>query len=371
MAKAFGIITAASNRFRVEGLQEHRPVGAFSIIGRFRLIDFPISNLCNSDIDRISVCISGNPRSLVEHLGTGRSYNINSKRGMLQTIFHDEGNINPIYNTDIACFSEHIGMFERVKEEYVVIVPSNMVFVQDYKDLLEKHIASGADISLLYHKVEDAHEKYLACNTLTLNRQKGVEKIERNEGKKNKVDLFMDSYIMKRELFIQLCKQAAMTSSVYHLSQAVSDACGDLDVRAYQHKGYLAVITDLKSYFESNLALTNITEAKSLLAPSWPVYTKTNDSCPTRYYDGAKVSTSLISNGCKIEGTIEGSVIGRACRIGKGAVVKNCVVLSNVQIAPGVHIENQVVDKWVQIKNVKEVISDPAQPGYIRRDDII
>ena len=87
MAKAFGIITAASNRYVIEGMQEYRPISSFSFAGRFRLVDFPISNMSNSGIDRIQVYISGNPRSLVEHLGTGRNYNINSKRGKLQLLF--------------------------------------------------------------------------------------------------------------------------------------------------------------------------------------------------------------------------------------------------------------------------------------------
>ena len=371
MSRALGIITAASNRFKIEGLQEHRPVGAFTFAGRYRLIDFPISNLSNSGIDRISVCISGNPRSLVEHIGSGRNYNINSKRGQLQQLFHDEGNINPIYNTDIAFFMEHLAIIERQPQEYVVICPSNMVFVQNYHEALEKHIASEADITLLYHKVDDADVKYLGCNYLSLNRQKGVQSITTNEGTEKSRNLFMDSYIMKKNLFVELVRKAAKISSVYHLSQIVNDSCEDLDVRGIQHKGYFAAITDFKSYFDFNLNLTDISQAKTLLNNDWPIYTKTSDACPTRYYEGANVKNSLVSNGCKIKGTVENSVIGRGVTIGEGAVIKNSVILAYSNIAPGVKIENQVVDKWVQIKNVREVCADASNPGYVRRDDIL
>lgn len=371
MAKAFGIIKAASNRYKVEGLQDFRPAASFSFAGRFRLIDFPVSNMSNSGIDRILVYISGNPRSLVEHLGTGSNYNINSKRGQLQVLFHEEGSTNPIYNTDVAKFMETMQIIERINQEYVVIVPSNMVYIANYDELLDKHIESGADITLLYHRVESAKEEYLGCNIVSLNRQKGVQSITPNDGNAKERNVFMDTYIMKKELFIELTKKAASVSSIYHFSQIVSDECENLDVRGIQHKGYFAAITSFKGYFDSCLALTNMEESKSLFPQNWPIYTSTSDSCPTQYYKGSSVRNSLISNGCSIEGSVENSVFGRGINIGKDAVIKNCVILSYADIGPGVHLENQVVDKWAKIRRAKEIIASPDNPGYIRRDDIL
>ena len=371
MAKAFGIITSASNRFRVEGLQDYRPAGSFSFAGRFRLIDFPVSNMSNSGIDRILVYISGNPRSLAEHLGTGNNYNINSKRGKLQLLFHDEGNINPIYNTDIACFLESLPIIERISQEYVVIAPSNMVYVMNYNELLSRHVGSGADITMVYHRVEPDKDRYLGCNIVNLNRQKGVLSITPNDGNAKERNISMDTYVMKKDLFLDLVKKAQAVSSVYHFSQIVSDYCSELDVRGLNHKGYFAAITNFKNYFDACLELTDIEYAQSLLQKDWPIYTSTSDSCPTQYFKGSQVRNSLIANGCSIEGTVENSVFGRGIKIGKDAVVKNCVVLSYADIGPGVHLENQVVDKWVKIRRTKEIIAAPDNPGYIKRDDII
>ena len=108
MPKAFGIVNFAGNHIRVEGLQPYRPVGAFSFLGRYRVIDFPISNMSNSGIDNIQVYIRRKPRSLIEHLGTGRHYNINSKRGKLHILFSENGMENDIYNNDIAAYMENI-----------------------------------------------------------------------------------------------------------------------------------------------------------------------------------------------------------------------------------------------------------------------
>ena len=371
MAKAFGIITAASNRYVVEGMQDYRPISSFSFAGRYRLVDFPISNMSNSGIERIQVYISGNPRSLVEHLGTGRHYNINSKTGKLQLLFHDSENINRLYNTDIAAFMESIEILERVREEYVIITTSNMVFRQDFYSLLDQHIKSEADISLLYHRVDNADVSYRGCNYLVLNRQKGVLSIDMNMGNKPDHNVFMETYVMKKSIFLEIIKKAAKISSMYYLARAVALAVEQYDIRGIQHKGYFAAITDLKSYYDANLSLIDQENAKSLFDMKWPIYTHTTDSCPTQYFDGASAKCSLISNGCSIEGTVENCVIGRGVHIGKGAVVKNSVVLAYSSIGKDVVVDNQVIDKWAKIIHANQLIAEPGKPGYIRRDDTL
>lgn len=371
MANALGIIASSATHIKVEGLQQYRPIGAFSFLGRYRVIDFPISNMSNSDIDRIQVYIRRKPRSLVEHLGTGRHYNINSKRGKLQILFSLNSSENDVYNTDIAGYYENIEMIERSHMPYVVIAPSYMVYAENYATLLQTHIDSGADITLLYHSVDNAKEAFLNCDILNLNRQKGVESIEKNRGSAKNRNIFMDTYIMKKELFIELIHKARKTSSMITLPQIVNASCSELDIRGVSHKGFFATITDFKSYFDANMSLIDLKNSQNLFNPEWPIYTRTNDSCPTQYFDGADVNNSVISNGCLIEGCVENSVIGRGCQIKKGAVVKNCVVLANTTIGEDVHVENQVIDKWVQITKEREIVADIEHPGYIRRDDIL
>ncbi|MDO4340582.1 MAG: glucose-1-phosphate adenylyltransferase subunit GlgD [Eubacteriales bacterium] len=371
MAKAFGIVTSSATHIKVEGMQDYRSLGAFSFLGRYRVIDFPISNMSNSGIDRIQVYARRKPRSLAEHLGTGRHYNINSKRGKLQLLFSETSSANDFYNTDIAAFYENIEIIERMHQPYVVIAPNYMVYTQNFDSLLETHISSGADITLLYHKVDNARDSYLNCDVLNLNRQKGVESIAKNRGNEDERNIFMDTYVLKKDLFVELIRKAKKLSSMYTLPQIVNIECENLDVRGIAHRGYFATITDFKSYFDANLALIDFNQATDLFDPEWPIYTRTTDSCPTQYFDGAEVKNSVVSNGCLIEGSIENCVVGRGCQIKKGAVVKNCVVLANSIIGEDVHIENQVVDKWAQVIHAKEIVADPQKPGYIRRDDII
>ena len=298
MARAFGIVTSSGTHIKIEGMQQYRPIGAFSFLGRYRVIDFPISNMSNSGIDRIQVYVRNKPRSLAEHLGTGRHYNINSKRGKLQLMFAQNSSENDVYNTDIAAFAENLEFIERMHEPYVIIAPSYMVYAQNYSELLQAHIDSEADITLLYHSVDNAREAFINCDVLNLNKQKGVESIEKNSGSALKRNIFMDTYIMKKELLIELIKKAKKISSMYTLAQILNTCAGELDIRGVAHRGYFASITDFNSYYNANISLIDFKTADALFNSEWPIYTRTNDSCPTQYLEGADVKNSVISNGC-------------------------------------------------------------------------
>ena len=371
MYKAFGIVNSSSRNIRVEGLEDYRPIGAFSFLGRYRMVDFPISNLSNSGIDRIQIYVKEKPRTLVSHIGTGRHYNINSKSGRLQILFTDSDQRNNIYNTDIASYYENMECIEEMHHPYVVITPDYMVYTADFSKLIEQHIQSEADITLFYHAVDNAKDAYLNCNILNLNKQKGVLSIEPNHGNAKNRNIFMDTYIMKKDLFIELIRKAKAISSAFTLADIINELHDELDVRGVSHRGFFASITDFQSYYNANMDLIDIKAAQTLFDPEWPIYTRTNDSCPTHYYETAQIRNSVVSNGCQVEGTIENSILGRGCIIHKDAVIKNSVILSGAEIGEGVHVENQVVDKMVKILHVKEVVSDPALPGYIKRRDLL
>lgn len=369
--KALGIINSAPNYIRVEGLHDYRPIGAFSFLGRFRVIDFPISNMSNSGLDRIHVYLNSRPRSIVEHIGSGRHYNINSKRGSLQMMFTQNNGASSIYNTDINSYMENIEQIERADLNYVVIAPSYMVYKQDFQTLLEFHVETGTDITVMYHKVDQAKDYYRGCNILNLNKQKGVASIERNMGTAKEKNISMDTYVMTKEVFLYLVKRARNESSAYSFADMINLACNDMDVRGYLHKGYFAAITSLDDYYRANMELLDYNIASDLFRPGWQIYTKTTDACPSKYYSGASVKNSMICNGCLIEGTVENSIIGRNVHIGRDAVIKDSIILSYSDIADGTRIERAVVDKWAEIKKLKNISSNGVTPAYVKRSDIL
>ncbi|MBQ9360382.1 MAG: glucose-1-phosphate adenylyltransferase subunit GlgD [Lachnospiraceae bacterium] len=371
MPRALGIITPSANNMKVHGMDRFRPISAFSFLGRYRIVDFPVSNMSNSDIEHIQVYVSQNPRSLAEHLGTGRTYNINSKRGKLQLLFNQDSKSNEIYNTDIRAYADNMDQIELAHEQYVIITPGYMIFKEDYNQLLKDHIASGADVTILYHKVDNADKSFRNCRTVLLNRQKGLKTLGWNDGSNPETNIFMDTYVMERELFIKLIRKAQKISSVFRLVDIINEENDDLDIRGIAHKGYFNAVTDFKSYFDANLELLDFNKAQDLFTNDWPIYTVTTDSCPVRYVKGSKVKNSVVANGCIIEGSIENSIIGRGVEIRKGASVKNCVILGHATIGEGVKLEGQVVDKWAKILNVKKIIAPLDNPGYVTRGDTL
>ena len=206
MATALGIVSYNDSTVYVQGLQQHRPIASFSFLGRYRLVDVPVSNMTNSGMDDIEIYVNGNPRSLFDHIGDGRQYNINSKHGSLSLIplYKETGLGTSIYTSDVESYYDNIDNIIETKHDYVIIAPVNYIYTTNYAELLQQHIESGADISMLYKTVNDANEKYINCDTLALNKQKGVEGIELNVGRYKKRDLSLLTYIMKKDIFVSL-----------------------------------------------------------------------------------------------------------------------------------------------------------------------
>ncbi len=374
MAKAFGIVTSTPRRVKVAGLQDYRSAGAISMFGRYRVIDFPISNLTNSGIDNIQVYIGGKyPRSLVDHLGTGRQYNINSKKGRLQLLYCEEDTRNAVYNTDVANYLANKDYLDRMDAEYVVITPCYMIFKEDYSVLLQQHIDSGADVTMLYHKVNNARDHFLNCRVLTVDENQKVTSLAINHANKQVQNIFMDTYVMKSELFLELVQKTADYSSTFSMSQMLESGLGetDLDIRGVQHKGYFAAIADLDAYYEANMELLDQKITKNLFTADWPFYTTTTDACPTKLLAESSVKRSVIADGCEVAGDVENCVIGRGVKIGKGAFVKNSIILSYCEIGPDVHVENEIVDVWTKIRRTKELVSPAGKVGFVRKSDLL
>lgn len=371
MCNAFGIVNYEGTNVYVKGMQDYRPVSAFSFLGRYRLIDFPISNLSNSGVNHIKVFVKENPRSLIEHLGTGRHYNINSKRGKLHILPAKNMDENDFYSNDINSYMYNMQAVEQVNSPYVILVPSHMVYRQDFSSLLDTHVESGADITILYQNVDNAKESFINCDTLELNKQKGVLAIGKNRGNAKSRAISLETYIMSKELFMELVCKAANISSLYWFRDIVNDECAELDIRGVAHRGFVACINDFMSYFQANMNLLDYDRAMDLFTEEWPIYTRTNDSCPTQYAENVNIASSMVSNGCVVEGDIQNSVIGRGVVVKKGAIIKNSVILPGAFIGEDVHIENVVVDKQARIIRKKELMGLPDHPLYVKRNDKI
>ncbi|TDW14609.1 glucose-1-phosphate adenylyltransferase [Breznakia blatticola] len=371
MADAFGIVVYSNKGFEIEGLSQYRSMGATSFLGRYRLIDFPLSSLTNSGIENIQLYVNEKPRSIIAHVGAGRQYNINTKRGELKILFDEDNQASRIYQNDVHSFNYNRQRIEEMPQKYVVITSNYMLYTVDFNDVIKAHEDSGADITMMYKNVNNADEAFINCDVIELNRQKGVKSMNLNLGGKANCNISMDTYIMNKDIFLAMIDQAVTTSSLYWMRDMVLDATAYLDIRGYQYKGYLYAINSFKAYFDCSMDLLNINTRNELFDNDLPVYTKTNDSSPAHYFKSGKATGSLVSNGCLISGTIENSIISRGCIVEEGAVVRNSIILPGTKIGKDVVVEYAVVDKNAVINKVKKVEGTADQPVYIKRSDRI
>ena len=368
---ALGIINFEDNVATVEGLGEFRPVPAMAFLGRYRVIDFILSNMTNSGIDNVHVYCKEKPRNLFAHLGTGSYYNINNKRGQLRILFGEKSFSSPVYNHDIANFILNMQYIEADHNPYVIVAPSYFIYSINFNTILEEHIKSKADVTMLYTNTNEAKEKYLGCDTLTLDEKKKVTYIGRNRGNTKNKQISLEAYVMSKKLFIDLVNKAAETSSLYWFKDILRDMVGELNMRGYQIKGFVACVNSISQYFKANMALKDRAVAASLFKADWPIYTQTNDSSPSTYAEGSNVSSSVIANGCLIEGTISNSIISRNVTVSKGAVVKDSIVLPGSYIGENAKLDHVIVDKYAIIHHVKELKGTEDDPIYVKRRDRI
>lgn len=368
--KALGILNFENSNYNVQGLTDSRPIGSTSFLGRYRILDFMLSNFTNSGISNIHVFIKEKPRSIIQHIHR-TNYNINSKRGSIN-LFHGEKEIsNKLYNTDISSFVANMQYIEQTNAPYVVIGPAHFIYTINFEEMMNAHIRNNNDITVLYHHVENAKEHFIGCDVLEFGKNQRIKNISQNYGKYKTRSIGLEAYILSKALFIDLCYKAQEVSSLYWFKDIVNDSLDELNVYGYQHKGYVAAMNSLSSYYASSMDLRDYEIAKQLFKKTWPIHTMTNDSCPTLYKDGGSAVGSIIGNGCIIEGKVINSVIGRNVVVKKGSVIKNSIVLPSALINKNSVIENAIIDRYAIVTHVKELKGTKENPIYVKRGDRI
>ena len=371
MNKVIGLLNFEPSYVNVAGLEDYRPISATSILGRYRVCDFMLSNFTNSGFDSVKVYIKKQPRSIVEHIQK-TNYNINSKRGYIHLLFGESNfSNNDYYNVDIEAFKTYMEFVDVEKPSYVVIAPNHFIYKQDFSEMVDYHIKSKNDITVLYQHINNTDKNFLMCDAIDIDNNKHITKIHKNRGRFKNANISLEAYVMDTITFKNLVYEASQISSLYSFSDIVSDCCKVMKIGTYQHYGFCACISTLKAYYDCSMKLRQQKELNKLMDDDWPIYTMTNDSCPTLYKDGAKVVGSLVANGCQIEGTVINSVIGRNVIIKPNAVIKDSIVLPDSLIDSNVKLNCTVVDRKAIVSHIKEFNGTKDNPIYIKRGDRI
>jgi glucose-1-phosphate adenylyltransferase len=259
--------------------------------------------------------------------------------------------------------------------EYVIITPVNFVYKANFSDLLEQHIESGADISVLYKPLAgDDLGEYLNAHELEITGKKDVRKISKYVGgPSNNLNMSLGTYLMSKKVFLRLL-DFTKEYSVYMWMKDVINLLierNELSVTAIPYEYPVFPILSIKSYFDSNMAMLKESNMTFFNDPNWPIYTRTNDSPPAIYIGEGNAQSALISNGCQIEGSVNESILGRNVKVGKGARVDNCIVMPGAVIGDGVYATGLIIDKDAHLINSKEVTAVSDTPYYVSRRETV
>lgn len=371
-ADALGIIFPNSYDTLVPELVSKRLMASIPFAGRYRMVDFILSSMVNSGIGNVSILVRQNYMSLMDHLGSGRAWDLTRKNGGLNIVPPFAEEQVKVYTGRVEGLASILDFLKSQKEKYVVMSDANIAVNFDFNALMEAHIESGADVTAVY-KEEEVPKGMInkpASSTAmyyTLGIENGrVKKIYINLNENKKQNLSMNIYIMDRELLINWINTAFVRGYRYFERDILAPNLNKINVHAYKFEGYSARICDMKSYFDENMKLLEDENLDGLFAGS-QIYTKIRDDNPTRYINGSNVKNIMAADGCVIEGDVENSVLFRGVKIGKGAKVRNCVLMQDTVVEAGADIEYVISDKNVTITDGKQIKGTDTFPVFIAK----
>ena len=374
-ANALGIIFPNSYDGYVPELVNDRLMASIPFAGRYRMVDFVLSSMVTSGIDNISILVRNNYHSLMDHLGSGREWDLTRKNGGLSIYppYSEKG--MKVYAGRVDGLASILPTLKDQKEKYVILADSNIAVNFDFKAMLDAHIASGADVTVAYAKEEipEAMIKNQDFSNLYFTfRMDGnrINKIYINSEEKGVQNLSMNIYIIDREFLIKEITAAFVRGYVYFERDILAPNTDKFNIQGYEFNGYKARICDMKSYFDENMKLLKDENLDGLFAGN-PIYTKVRDDNPTRYIAGAKGKNSLVADGCVIEGIVENCILFRGVKIEKGAKVKNCVLMQDTVVECGANLEYVITDKNVKVSVAQELRGTDSFPVYVAKGQTV
>lgn len=366
-----GIINLSENEEKIQDLTLNRPIAAIPFGGRYRIIDFAVSNMVNSGIQRVAIFTRHKFRSLQDHLGPGKYWSLDRKRDglfMLHPMVDYTSSVRRY--GDIENFKDNLGFIRESKQEYVLISRSYMIANIDFTPALEAHKATGADITMICKHITDGQSasQYIGLDVLEVDEKMGVKGVGINFGAKNDYCLSMEMYILRKSLLIEIITNAYQSGSTDFLKQAVLAYFSKLKVNAFPYSGPALCINSINNYYKANMDLLNRQMYQQIFTGHGLIYTKIKDEPSTFYAPNSKVVNSIVANGCIIEGTVENSILFRGVHVKKGAIVRNAIVMQDGIVGEDAHLNYVIADKSVVVGDRKVLMGDGGVPFVIKKE---
>ena len=364
-----GIIFSNIRQSNVPELSKGRTTASIPFAGRYRLIDFALSNMVNAGVTAVGIVTKNNYQSLIDHLGSGKDWDLARKGGgiILLPPYSSEGEVP--YNSRLEALKGIVGFLNHRREEYVVIYDCDGVARIDIADFLRFHEYNNADISMVYHEEKSVEShNYLTLATDATGRVKTVNVNPNLDG--STFNLYVNVMAIRRELLLDIIQDSVQRGYNSLGKDVLAKNVETLRIFGYKFDGYYAGIDSLQSYFKHSMEQLD-KNIRDELFGARDIYTKVRDSAPSKYLDGATVTNSLISDGCTIEGTVENSILFRGVKVGKGSVVKNSIIMQKTVIGSNVSLDCVITDKNVVISDRRHLAGCEELPYFIAKGRMI
>ncbi|WPX09325.1 glucose-1-phosphate adenylyltransferase subunit GlgD [Anaerocellum danielii] len=359
-----GIVSLTENDSKLKSLTATRPLGSIPIFGRYRVIDFALSNLVNAGVTNVGILVPTKSRSLIDHVGTGKPWDLNRKVDGLYIFNYSH---EPPSISDIKLLKSNMEFLLRSKKEMVIFTLSHMICNIDFEEVAKYHEESNADITVVYKKVSNEDDLFIDAPTLILDQDSKVIGVGKNIGRRTLVNISLDMFLLSKEFLIECILSCLENGNCGSFRDFVYKNVQNMNVNAYEFKGYVGCINSISSYFKVSMDMLNVDIQQELFSKERPIYTKSNDSPPTRYFSTCDVENSFISNGCLIKGKVKNSIISRGVVIEKDAVVENSIIFSKCIIKSGAVLKNVILDKNVVIDSNVTLIGHNKNPLVIEK----
>lgn len=368
MNNIIGLINNTKEDNQLKDISKNRSIAAVPYGGRYRLIDFVLSNMVNSGIENVGVLVQSNYRSLLTYIRSPKEWDLDRKKDGLFMLPPDiNKNPFPIARGDLEILNNNLGFIDCSKQEYVVISGVNIICNINYTEVMKYHEENQNDITVLFKEIEDEKQDFLGCSTIATDEDGRVIDMQVGTSKKRFAKVCLEMYIMKKSLLLDITNRCVARGRYDLVKDGIIKSIKKHKVYSYPFNGYVAHIDSVNNYYRHNMELLDPSIRGELFIKSDPIYAKARDQAPARYLKGSCVCNSLISNGCIIEGRVENSILFRSVKISKGAVIKDCIVMTDCEIQENAVLENVIMDKNVKITVGKHIRGSSDYPVIIEK----
>lgn len=365
MGNVLGLVFANMHDTTLGDMTKNRTMGSVMFGGRYRLIDFPLSNMVNSGISEVGVITKSNYQSLLDHLGSAREWDLARKKGGLY-ILPPFGNVeSTLYRGRIEALYGAMSFIKHSRAKYVILSDCDVVTNIDYKPIVAAHIESGADITAVAHTGVYSSDDIKTSTVFNVDADKNVTSVLINPDISGTCTTSLNVFVMSMDFLIETVNDAMARGNVSFERNILQEKCRELKIKIYEYDNYFSKLNSPESYFKSNMALLEPENARKLFVPKRSIYTKVSDNAPVKYDLDSKVSNSLVADGCIIEGEVENSVLFRGVKVGKGAKVKNCILMQGTFVGDNAELNYLITDKNVSICENHILTSSPQYPMYV------